>query len=69
MLAGVRSEYVSPQDDVAFSSYQLNSLSFYLEHQGLKSLTNPKQGHRSKIIIDRGGRIFGAQIEGLILCE
>jgi len=63
--AGVRSEYVSPQDDVAFSSYQLNSLSFYLEHQGLKSLINPKQGHRSKIIIDRGGRIFGAQLGGV----
>lgn len=63
--AGVRSERVYPQTAGAFSSYNLNSLSVFMDWNTVKAPLNPKNGHRSKLIMDKGGQIFGVTLGGV----
>lgn len=63
--AGFRSERVYPQITDAFSTYNLNSLSVFIDWNTVKAPLNPKNGHRSKLIMDKGGQIFGVTLGGV----
>ena len=57
--AGIRIEQVQPQTHKAFDTYLLNTLRVYVEINKVKNQINPTNGYRSKLIMDKGGHIFG----------
>ena len=63
--AGVRVERVYPQVEDDFSGYDLKSLSVFIELNRIKAPLNPKDGYRSKIVMDKGGDIFGVSMGGV----
>ncbi len=63
--AGVRFEQVYPQVEDHFSGYDLKSLSIFIELNRIKTPLNPKDGYRSKIVMDKGGNIFGVSMGGV----
>ena len=63
--AGVRLEHVYPQSDGAFETYDLKSISVFIELDTVKTPLNPNNGQRSKLIMDKGGDIFGISMGGI----
>lgn len=59
--AGVRSERVVSD----ISTYQLNTVSVVADHRVVNALNNPKQGHQTKLIYDRGGEFLGVAMGGV----
>ena len=63
--AGTRYERVSPQTSGEFKSYDLRSISLFIDQNKVRNFTNPKKGYRSKISYDLGGDIAGIDVGGV----
>ena len=63
--AGIRIEQVQPQTHKAFDTYLLNTLRVYVEINKVKNQINPTNGYRSKLIMDKGGHIFGVSTKSI----